>query len=64
VLLLDEAELSVAVFVCHLLHQVKGEGANLFDCVDSNLVLETSFTSSLDQVVVNLTSAEQYLLHG
>ena len=51
---LDEAELGVAVGVGDLLHDVEGEGADLLDGVDGDLVLQAQVPPLLQQVVVDL----------
>ena len=45
----------------YLLHDVEGEGADLLDGVNSNLVLQTPVPPLLHQLVVDLASAEQHL---
>ena len=64
VLLLHEAQLSVAVGVRNLLHDVEGEGADLLNGVDCNLVFKAGVLPLLKQVVVHLASAEEDLLNG
>ena len=46
----------------YLLHDIEGEGRDLFDGVDSNFVVKASLASLLQQVVVNLAGAEKNLL--
>ena len=46
---------------CYLLHDVKWEGTNLFQSVNSNFIIQTSVSPLLDQVKVNLASTEQHL---
>jgi len=62
VLLLHPAQLGIAVLVSYTLHDVEGEGADLLDSVDGNLVLQSSVSSFLQEVVVDLTRTEKYLL--
>ena len=64
VFLLHPAKLRVAVLVGHLLHDVEGEGGDLLDGVDGNLVLQAGLPPRLDQVVVDLAGTEQDLLHA
>ena len=62
VLLLHPAQLSVAVLVSHALHYVEWEGADLLDSVDGNLILKSSISSLLQEVIVDLTRAEKNLV--
>ena len=48
----------------YLLHDVEGEGADLLDGVDGNLVLKASVLPLLQQIVVHLAGAEKDLLNG
>ena len=48
----------------YLLHDVKGEGADLLDSVDGNLVLKASVLPLLQQIVVHLAGAEEDLLNS
>ena len=61
VLLLHPAQLRVAVRVSYLLHQIKGEGADLLDGVDGNLVIQAPLLPLLDKIIVHLASAEENL---
>ena len=76
VFLLDPAQLGVTVMLrhlqdnmttgnfsaaSHLLHDIKWEGADLFNGVDGNLVLQASVSPLFYQVVVDFTSAKQNL---
>ena len=61
VFLLDPAQAGVAIVVSDPLEQVEGEGADLLQGVDGDLVLETSFSPGFGQVVVDFASADQHL---
>ena len=58
VLLLGKDQFSISVFVAFLLNQVKGEGANLFNSSDGNLIFQTMLLSCCCQGIVDLSSAE------
>ena len=62
VLLLHPDQLCVAVLVCHVLHNIEGEGRYLLDGVNCNFVLESALLPCLDEVVVHLSGAEEHLL--
>ena len=61
-LLLHPAQLGVAVLVGHGLHDVEGEGADLFDGVDRDLVLKSTVPSFFQEVIVDFSSAKQNLV--
>ena len=44
-----------------LLHHVKGEGADLLNSVNGNLLIQSFVPPLLDQVIVHFPSAEQHL---
>ena len=74
-LLLDPAQLGVAIMLghlnttlepqvsrhSHLLHHIKWEGADLLDGVNGNLVLEASVSPLFQKVVEDFPSAKQNL---
>merc|ERR1719295_1598146 len=60
VLFLYPEQLSIAILISNLLHNVKREGTDLLNRVNSYLVFQTSFSSFLDQVIVDFSSAEQH----
>jgi len=62
VFFLTEDQLCIAVLVSDCLDNVEWERADLLDGVDGDLVLQTSVTAALHQVVVNFSSAENDLL--
>ena len=45
----------------YLLHHVKGEGADLLDGVDGNLVLQSFVPPLLDQVIIHFSSTDEHL---
>ena len=45
----------------HMLHDIEGEGADLLDSVDGNLVLKASVSPLFQQVVVDFPGAKQNL---
>jgi hypothetical protein len=45
----------------YLLHDVEGEGTDLLDGVDGNLVIHSFLPPLLDKVIVHLPSAEKHL---
>ena len=47
----------------HLLHDIEGEGTDLLDGVDGNLVLKASVSPLFQQVVVDFPGAKQNLKH-
>ena len=61
VLLLHPAQLGIAVLVSHALHHVEGEGADLLDGVDGNLVLKSTVPSLFQEVIVHFTRAKEDL---
>ena len=60
--LLHPEQLGVAVLVSDLLHDVEGEGADLLDRVDRDLVLQAPVPPLFDQIVVNLKIFSQYTI--
>ena len=44
-----------------LLHHVKGEGADLLNSVNGNLLIQSFVPPLLDQVIVHFPSTEQHL---
>ena len=61
--LLHPEQLGVAVLVGDLLHDVEGEGADLLDRMDRDLVLQASVPPLFDQIVVNLKIFSQYTIN-
>ena len=59
--LLHPEQLGVAVLVGDLLHDVEGEGADLLEGVDGDLVLQPAVPPLLQQVIVHLARADQDL---
>ena len=47
--------------VSYLLHDVKWEGTDLLQSMDGNLILKTSVSPLLEQIIVHLSSTEQHL---
>ena len=45
----------------YLLHDVEGEGADLLEGVDGNLVLQALVAPLLDEVIVDFASADENL---
>ena len=50
-----------ALVKVHLLHDVEGEGADLLEGVDGDLVLQPAVPPLLQQVIVHLARADQDL---
>ena len=50
-----------ALAKAHLLHDVEGEGADLLEGVDGDLVLQSAVPPLLQQVIVHLARADQDL---
>ena len=61
--LLHPEQLGVAVLVGDLLHDVEGEGADLLDRVDRDLVLQAPVPPLFDQIVVNLKIFSIYTIN-
>ena len=45
----------------YLLHDVKGEGADLLEGVDGDLVVEAAVAPLLEEVIVDFTGADENL---
>ena len=61
VFLLSPDQLSVAVLVAFLHHQIEGERADLFNGGQCDLVLESCISSGLQEIIVNFAGAENDL---
>jgi len=64
VFLLHEVQLGVEVLITFLLDLVEGEWADLLNGGNGDLVIQPSVSSGFDEVVVDLSCAQDESFHG